>query len=139
MAQNANPCAHLLLVPTPATVVKHKKMRLNVGSVYEGQAMQFKIDGETLRTGDLVTLEIDGIYLTVYLDPPHRRAFLQTFDDERGILIEPLDPPRATALLSVYEQSHASDIASCRRRISEIVQPLQRADANRSHTRRNPC
>lgn len=85
--------------------------------------MQFKIDNELFDTRTMVCLELDGIYLSIYLLPEHGLAFLQTFEEEHGVTVRKATAPQTEALLAEWTRTKLPDIPSYRR----ILGPLGRA------------
>jgi hypothetical protein len=83
--------------------------------------MQFKINEEILHTRDMVSLEINGIFLTIYLDPAKQRVFFQTLDEKRGVTIRPAPHEHAQKVLAIYGETDLPDIASCCRKIGAVV------------------
>ena len=77
--------------------------------------VRFQCDHETFYTRDMIRVEINGISLCIYLCPERSLAFIQTFDDEQGLMIRRASDAEKIALLGHYESAPESDISSWRR------------------------
>ena len=95
--------------------------------------MIFKIAAETYDTSEMLSLVINGIYLTVYLHPERRLAFVQTFEETSGVIISTTTPQQCSELLELLTDEGFPAILSHSDQLRDIV---SRAD-NRN-TDKNP-
>ncbi len=89
--------------------------------------MRFVVDGEAFDTTEMLNLDVDGIYMQVYLWPARSLVFLQTFDETRGVLVRKAAAPLATALLQRQIETSSSDISSYLDLVDPLITPKRRA------------
>jgi hypothetical protein len=83
--------------------------------------MIFRADSQVYDTADMLSLDVDGIYLTVYVDVPRGMVFYQTFDEEQGVLIHRAPPGAAEALLKRIKSRNPRDVSSCRDWLKDLI------------------
>jgi len=89
--------------------------------------MRFTLDNETYDTQDMLSLDVDSIYLHLYLFPARGLAFVQTFDDQRGVVIRKAPELLAAALLKRQIETGSSDISSYQDLYDPLITPKRRA------------
>ena len=85
--------------------------------------MIFKIESETYDTSDMLSLVLNGIYLTIYLHPERHLAFLQTFDEICGVNISLTNSQQCTDLLDLLNTAGYPAILSHQEQLRAIVSP----------------
>jgi hypothetical protein len=75
--------------PSPSSTKFAPNLPVNpeIGHQDGGLQMYFKISGQNFNTQNMLTLDLDGHYLRLFLDIDSQTLFLQTFDLDHGIMI----------------------------------------------------
>lgn len=82
--------------------------------------MQFQVENELFDTQDMLSLELDGIYLNVYCLPGRRMAFVQSFDEERGVMVRRADGMQTALILDYFLGPKLPDVNTYRRLLESL-------------------
>lgn len=88
--------------------------------------MQFYADHEMFDTREMITIEVDSFYLTVYVDSLRRMAFIQTFEDDLGVQIRKASPDQTQSLLALVGASNLPDSPARRAFVRQVLEARRR-------------
>ena len=83
--------------------------------------MFFKLDTDIDSDDDVVSLVVNGIYLTVHLHPDRRVAFVQTFDETTGITLGQASPQQCSEIIELLTRQIFPAIVSLQDQLRVIV------------------
>lgn len=82
--------------------------------------MQFQVENELFDTQNMLSLELDGIYLNVYCLPTRRLAFVQTFEEDRGVMVRRADNQQTALILDYFLGPKLPDVTTYQRLLESL-------------------